>query len=218
MVTITIFIEGGVLPNPNLRIQTVNNSQALREGFYKLFSQKLSPTDFQLIIKVSSSNKQTVKFFKTAQETEKESCIFLDLDGSPITRIEKLKEFGLSANEKQVFFMIQEMEAWMLSQPDKIECCYQNLKRTKPTKPIAADSTIHNKALVDIQKPSKKLHTLLGRYFAMEKRGKFKKKKYKKLEDGASLLALLDLKQLAKDFEDVANFLSYMTSYQKNNL
>jgi hypothetical protein len=45
MVDITIYIEGGVQSNDS-SVLTVDNSAIFRESFYLLFTQKLSPLEF----------------------------------------------------------------------------------------------------------------------------------------------------------------------------
>ncbi|OQX77470.1 MAG: hypothetical protein B6D64_08220 [Bacteroidetes bacterium 4484_276] len=62
MVNVTIFIEGGVLPNDNVDVQTIDNSEKLREGFHSIFSQIAYPNNINISIKLGSGNKQTVNF------------------------------------------------------------------------------------------------------------------------------------------------------------
>ncbi|MEN8215484.1 MAG: hypothetical protein ABFS56_03740 [Pseudomonadota bacterium] len=60
MVDITIYIEGGV-QSYNSAASTVDNSAIFRENFHKLFSQKLSTTEFNLQIKPFGSITQAKK-------------------------------------------------------------------------------------------------------------------------------------------------------------
>ena len=71
MVNINIYIEGGILPNDNISVQTIDSSEKLREGFHLLLSQIVPSNNFNLKIKLGSGNKQTVKFFKTKVQKHK---------------------------------------------------------------------------------------------------------------------------------------------------
>ena len=42
MVTITVLMEGGAAPGSPADVQTVNNTQALRESLHRLFRENLS--------------------------------------------------------------------------------------------------------------------------------------------------------------------------------
>lgn len=205
MAVIKIFIEGGILPHPNISVQTLNNSQRLRESFYDLLSQKIDPNSFQLEVEVGGSVLNTIKFFKTEIANGKAPLLLIDLDDLPANKPTQIQSFDLeqAAKKKLVFFMVQEMESWILSQPDKIEKCYQHLKRVKLADVFGEDEILQQHP-EEINKPSDKLATLLGRYFRVEKRGQWKKKKYKKLKDGADLLELLDFSELMLVFEDVS--------------
>jgi len=205
MAVITIFIEGGVLEHENQTIQTLDNSQRLRESFYKLLIQEFKETDFKLEVEIGGPNLQTIKFLKEALENNKYAFGLIDLDVSNDERQNKIKELNLSDQEvvERVIFMVQEMESWILSQPEKIEQFYTNLKRRSPHKKLEDDDTLKNIHPEEISSPSRKIHVLLGRYFMIEKKGKQKKKKYNKLKDGADLLELLDYHKLKTTFSDV---------------
>lgn len=208
MAIVKIFIEGGVLSHPNVSVQTMNNTQRLRESFYYLLSQNHSPSQFKLEVEIGGGFKQTIKFFKAQLQKGQDVYLLIDLDGNRMQKKQKLHEFELTDKiyENRVFFMIQEMEAWMLSQPDKIEDCFQHLKRMKKDRKLEDDSTIKDKHPENIVKPSEKIGILLGRYFRVIKRGKERKKKYKKLNDGPILLQSLDLNRLENLFKDVKDF------------
>ncbi|HHH49540.1 MAG TPA: DUF4276 family protein [Saprospiraceae bacterium] len=216
MAVITIFIEGGVLAHDNQTIQTLDNSESLRESFYKLLTQKFSPKDFTLEIEIGGPNNQAIIFLQEAVAKNQDSFAIVDLDAPTNQRKKKISEFGINDENisKRIIFMVQEMEAWILSQPDKIESCFQYLKRRKSNIKLSDDAILKNRHPESINKPSDKLHTLLGRYFQIEKKGKLKKKKYKKLKDGADLLELLDYHQLEQVFSDV----NHLSESLKNKL
>ncbi len=214
MVVITIYIEGGVLPNANINALTINNSQRLRESFYKLFTQKIDESKFKLNVEIGSSNQQSINFFRNSIKSDRKTYLFIDLDAPKSAKKSFLISNHLNSTETQehVFFMVQEMEAWILSQPDKIESCYSHLIRRKPSAAILMDNNIVDKNPEDITKPSRVLGIILGRYFNIEKKGVKRKKKYNKLIDGANLLELLDMEQLTNDFEDLKRFLNMFSS------
>lgn len=208
MVVINIYIEGGVLEHANNNVLTMNNSQRLRESFHHLLSQKIDATKFKLEVYNGSGIKQTINFFKAKLNKGEEVFLLIDLDSKKSQRLSRLQELELNdkSHSEKVYFMIQEMEAWILSQPDKIEECFRNLKRVKSNKELIEDNILKDKEPEEIVKPSEKLHTLLGRYYRIEKKGKERKKKYSKLRDGADLIQLLDFDRLEQTFEDVRNF------------
>jgi len=210
MVIIKIYVEGGVLPNANLRIQTLNNSERLRESFYKLLSKKLDPTKFKLHVEIGSGVQQSINFFKSALKKGHNVYLLIDLDVPKNKKLERLNTLAIADKDisERVFFMIQEMEAWILSQPNKIEECYHYLKRVKSSILLEDDKILKGIHPEDITKPSTKLHTILGRYYREEKKGKLRKKKYNKLRDGADLLELLSINLLEQTFDEVRFFLS----------
>lgn len=219
MVTITIYLEGGVVPHLNDSAQTVSNSIRLREGFSKLFRKVLSTNDYKLEIKPSGGYQQTSKEFKSVLNKGKEIILLIDLDGPKSKKPNKLKELGLTNVANKVFFMIQEMEAWILSQPDKIEQFAQKeqfvIKNEK--RRVADNNLIKGKNIGDIKKPSGRLSTIFEQHFQVikQRRGqksKPKKRSYGKLKDAPSLLELLDLSSLRKSFEDVENLILYIES------
>lgn len=204
MVNITIFIEGGILPDDKINVLTIDNSEKLRESFYLIFSQILSPIDFNISIKQGSGNKQTIKFFKSKVKKQDNSILLIDLDDFKDKKDNKLTEFDLKEYKNNVFFMVQEMEAWIISQIDKIDLHYKNkFFRKKKEVNLSNDNIIRGKHPESITKPSKVLKVILGRYFSY-KSNKKRNKKYSKLRDGADLLAIInsnDLRNVFTDFE-----------------
>lgn len=216
MVSVTIYIEGGVLPNPNIPAITMNNSNRLREGFNKLFRQIFSVEDFDLKIEMGSGERQTAIFFKDSIAKNKEAVLLLDVYEHK-DKQSKLAAFELADKEKHkhVFFMVREMEAWILSQLNVIEQfgSLENLVRQKPTTELADDKSLKGKIIDQIDKPSTILKVLLGRYF---KNGRGKKQKYGKLKNAPTMVELLDLNVLRKSFEDVENLILYIESKKED--
>lgn len=207
MVNVSIFIEGGVLPNENVDVQTIDNSERLREGFYSIFSQMLSPNKFNVSIKLGSGNKQTVKFFISKIHKQPDSILLIDLDDFNSAKHNKLDELGLSNYEKNVFFMVQEMEAWIISQIDKVDLFFRDrFFRKKVDIQLSSDRKIKNNHPEDIVKPSRVLKEIIGRYYSYYQNKK-RNKKYSKLKDGADLLSILDSNELQKTFNDFNNLI-----------
>ena len=202
MVNITIFIEGGILPNDKINVQTIDNSEKLRESFYNIMSQLISPNKFNISIKQGSGNKQTIKFFKSRIQKQKNSILLIDLDDKKNKKKQKLIDFELNDYDGNVFFMVQEMEAWIISQIDKVDLYYEGkFLRKKINTKLSDDENISLKHPEEIVKPSKILKIILGRYFSYTMNKK-RNKKYSKLKDGADLLSILDADELKKTFSD----------------
>jgi len=219
MVTITIYLEGGVLEGLNDAAQTSGNTSRLREGFNKLLRQIFSEEAYNLEIKPSGGYKSAAKRFKELRADEKETVLLIDLDAPKTEKPKKLEELDLVDCIKEVFFMVQEMEAWILSQPDKIEQFAQEeqfiIKNEE--KSVADNNLIKGKNIEDIKKPSGRLNTIFEQHFQVikQRRGKIpktKKRGYGKLKDAPSLLELLDLSILRNSFEDVENLILYIQS------
>lgn len=203
MVEVTIFVEGGNLNNQGSNVP-------LRESFSKLLMSGLKKKNFKLNIDLRGPNKQTIKDFKNNPAN---ILVLLDLDAPKTERENKLVEFGLNNAPDKVFFMIQAMEAWILSQPDILEKyiteTYPKSGRKRVDENIKDDDILKNKQAQDIEKPDEKLHVLLGRYFYYEKNNTKKKPKYKsKITDGAAMLELLNISELSNQFIDVKNLLN----------
>ncbi|AFY83185.1 DUF4276 family protein [Oscillatoria acuminata] len=217
VVNVTIYIEGVYSENPS--VLTVDNTAVFRESFYKLLSQKLSPANFKLIIQPFGTITQTKKYLELIEKQQSNAVILIDLDGPKEKIPERLVRYQL-LDTARIFFMIQEMEAWILSQVDKIEEFgkREGLTRKKEDQDMGSNPLIKNKHPEEIEKPSEKLKTLFGQYFESVKvvRGqqKIKKKQYSKAKDGPKLIGLLDLERLMQDFDEVERLIDYIGSIE----
>ena len=219
MVTITIYLEGGVLDGLNSAAQTNSNTSRLREAFSKLLRQVFLEENYHLEIKPSGGYKSAAKRFKELREEDNETVLLIDLDGTNTEKPKKLEELDLVDYVNEVFFMIQEMEAWILSQPDKIEqfAKKEQFVMKNEEKSVADNNLIKGNNIEEIKKPSGRLHTIFEQHFQVikQRRGKTpkaKKRGYGKLKDAPSLIELLDLSLLRKSFEDVENLILYIES------
>lgn len=213
MVDVTIFIEGVKSQNP--AVSTVDSSIDFREKFHKLFSQEISPAEFNLNIMPFGSitkAKNMLKYIETRRIT---AALLIDLDAPKEQRDERLS-FYQPLDTTKIFFMIQEMEAWILSQIDKIEQFgdEKGWIRKRGNENIKDNPLIRNYHPEQISKPSQKLDTLLRQYFDIVKKrqNKVRKtgKRYLKAKDGPNLIGLLELKRLMKDFDEAKRLIDYI--------
>lgn len=214
MVKITIYVEGG---NDQTAAGTADNSQIFREGFSRLFAQKFPENEFDLAIQPIGSVNNAKPYLESIVRKNLEGVILIDLDGPESERQKRLNDNYPNLPTDRIFFMIQEMESWILSQPDKIELHAENQAfiRKKEEQKIANNALLRNKHPEDIKTPSRALNTLFQQYFAIEKKrgGKVrsKPKNYSKTKDGPKIIALLDLSTLTKTFKDAANLVIYIS-------
>lgn len=214
MVTITIFMEGGADPNIPEDIQTINNTQALRESLYRIFKENIS-TEVSIVVIMLHGYKNAVKKF-LQQPSNNSMFLYVDLDGAPNTKdnwFQKLEDEGFNLSEEQkqrCFFMIQEMEAWILYQPTILDTwgAQNGYIRQKSNINIINDNNIAGKVVTEILHPSDVLSYLLGRYFTKVISRKKKKAKYGKLKTAPALLDLLDASLLGQQDEELKRFIT----------
>ena len=104
-----------------------------------------------------------------------------------------------------IYFIIQEMEAWFLKQPECFEKWAEanGYKRRRLDNDIKSYITDMATDVEHIAKPSEKVKTLLGNFFEKEiADGRYRHAKYGKLTTAPALLDRLDLRLLeVKDSE-----------------
>lgn len=174
-----LFVEGG---------SNISNGN-LQGGFGRLLEKAGRPMP-----KISAADDTANAIRRFRAEVNNSNSRFqrvlllVDLDGPSATRRAWLQNHGLLAYEEQIFFMVQEMEAWFLSQPAVLNEHYNpKLAIPLPTAPAAS-----------VVNPDKVL-------LAYAKRCD---KKYQKIKDGALLLGKLDLPALKSSFPDVARLVA----------
>jgi hypothetical protein len=217
MVDITIYIEGGVQSNDS-SVLTVDNSAIFRESFYLLFTQKLSPLEFNLKIQPFGSITRTKKMLEKIQKHHIQAVLLIDLDMPKENKDERLKRYE-PFDTSIIFFMIQEMEAWILSQVDKIEQFGQSegLIRKKQDKDIKNNALLKNIHPENIKKPANKLDTILRQYFDVVKKRNNKRtsgKRYLKAKDGPKLIGMLDLNLLMQDFDEAKRLIEFIEKHK----
>ncbi len=200
MVNISIIIEGGA-PEKNSDIDTLNNSNALREVLHNLFAELMNDDVSIEITMQHGYRESTIEYQKKTQSTVDNFCLFVDLDDKQEhigAWYDKLvtenpdKPISLSDEQKShVFFMIQAMETWMLYQPDAIErWALKKYKRVRVDENFA--QRLEGKDVKDIPHPYSMVNDLLKHYFRYTKDGKDKKVKYTKLVSAAGIIEQID--------------------------
>ena len=130
-------------------------------------------------ISMGDGKQQTInKFLNSAG-----SKLLCDLDAPSSEVASDLNNFKITSRKDAVFYMIQEMEGWFLSQPLILDEFY-NIK-------ISEKLTVKHGNL--FEHPDKELQRLTKGC---------KKGTYHKVQHGVELLKLLDSKKLAMDFSD----------------
>lgn len=186
---------------------TDDNNGNLRVAFSKLlFQEEQLKGRMPQIIMGDGKNDAIAKFHHHPLRSA-DSFFFLlvDLDEAYVEEkekyIKKLKNGNLRkfyCENDNTYFMVQEMEAWILSQPEILEQYYK-IKVVNKLRGV-------NAAL--ISNPSDFLKQLVGKQSGYMK-------SYHKVKDCVKLLPMLDLKKLRKEFEEVDAFLTGISKESK---
>ncbi|MCU0390762.1 MAG: DUF4276 family protein [Thermoflexibacter sp.] len=184
-VKIILFVEG----------DNDTSNGDLRQGFEKLLLNTKKLEGKLPRIKLGGGKKQTIDAFLNNRISE-ERAMLVDLDGNESLKEKDLKTYGLEKHENEIFYMIQEMESWFLSQSSVLDEFY-GLDNNK--KKISEKLPKRNP--MEIPSPDKELEKLTINT---------KKKMYHKVRHGVELLKLLDAKKLMQDFPDFKNLVDYL--------
>lgn len=215
MVNVNIIVEGGVIDS-NVSAQTVDNSNALRQSLYGIFSEALGRDDVSVAVHMASGNRAAAKAFLDAAS---EVFLFTDLD----TDKEHKEKWFLKMNsgehpiefpeEKKgyIFFMVQEMEAWILKQPEAIEkwAADNGFIHFPESGNVADHRLIAGKDVETIEKPSEKLADIIKQTFQsdkLRKNGKPKGVIYGKLKTAPGILSFLDIASLVANDTELQSF------------
>lgn len=213
MVNLNIIVEGGTF-DPNAGEDTFNNVEALRESLNKFFSRLLKRDDISVRVDVGAGYRNATKMFV---KNTKEYYLYVDSDDadtskwfSRLDNPDPSKAIIIPADAKdKVFFMIQEMEAWFLKQPDCLDRwgVGQGYIRQKQGSKIASDNQIAGKDIESLSEPSRIVGVIIQRYFERTMPdGKKKKVKYGKLKSAPSILDNLDEQALVTIDNELCRF------------
>lgn len=223
---IRIIIEGGALPNRNDAvdagtINTYDGSEVLREELKKFFINVLGISDISVIVTYEGSNKNAAKVFVTQPE---EDYLYTDLDDVPEKRSEwfdKMEKDGIvipNERKQDVFFWIQEMEAWFLKQPHCIEA-WAAVRKIEVKTPIASDPLIAGKDIEHLaHKPSEVMKVIFRRDLKNTKKGKNgkpQKLEYGKLRVAPRLIPFLNPQELKGNDAELQSFVASVKGKMK---
>jgi len=171
-----LFIEG--------EPQTSNGN--LRQGFENLLGKKLAGKLPRIRL---GGGKKNVADQYLNNDFKRVSFLLFDLDGPEEKRKVDLQSHGLSNHGDNVFYMIQEMESWFLSQPDVLDSYYG---KTITGKKISEIMTKQSPA--EIPTPKKEMKKITQNLN--------KGKEYQEVKHATELLKRLDATKLENDFPD----------------
>jgi hypothetical protein len=217
MVKLTIMVEGAILPHHNVAAATISNAAAFREAFRKLLQSGITNPELSIQVMNGGPDRNAVKMFLNSAAYQ---VLLIDLEGRPNTRLQRLESFhdlgfDIQVHAGNTFFMVQKMEAWFLSQPDKIELLLAKKKVTTHT--LANDDNLLNRHPESIVHPDNVLNVILMGHFEENRNGRRKKMKYsgKKLTLAPQLLEILDIERLRGTFSDVRDLLEKLNGHNQ---
>ena len=197
---IRIIVEGGAYPTNNTHSATdltLDGSEVLREELKKFFTAVLGIADISIIVSYQAGYKNAAKVFIAKPE---ENYLYTDLDDIPERRADwftHLAEVGIVIPDERrpdVFFWIQEMEAWCLKQPQSIER-WATDRNIKIKRAIVEDPLISGKDIEHLQhKPSYVMKVIFQRDLENTrkgKNGKIQKLEYGKLRHAPRIIPYL---------------------------
>jgi hypothetical protein len=157
----------------------------LRQGFSCLLEKKLKGKMPRIVM--GGGKKNAIDKFINSNDV-RTFFLLVDLDKVESFRKNDIDDYGLESKEEFVFFMIQEMEAWFLSQLDILDSFCKSKISTK----------IPEKDPREIEKSDEFLQNLTK---------SSKKRKYHKVKHGVELLKKLDPDILYEKFNAFKNMI-----------
>ena len=221
MVEIIVIVEGGIVNTDKADVLTVDNSQVLRQSINRVFSNLLNE-NVSIIIQMGGGYRNAALQF--ANNEKQNIYLYVDLDDkkqnipnwfSKLETENPQRPIIISEEKKQnIFFMIQEMEAWILKQPDSIDkwANKNGYIRLHKSDSIHNHPLIKDKNIEDIKKPSNVLSVLIRHFFQREYSGKKKKIQYGKLKSAPELLDQLDENLLLNNDSELKRFCKTITT------
>jgi Domain of unknown function (DUF4276) len=116
-----------------------------------------------------------------------------------------------------IFFMVRQMEAWIISQPEVLETCFGSKNLNTQASFEAQKKRLIKAPASSTKKPADVLAQLI-RYFKVERQGKIRSLEYRKVKHASQLLRQLDIHKLIQDFEDVRELAEKIRQSQNDSL
>jgi hypothetical protein len=200
MVTIILFVEGGIGKNDPNALRFLTNNASIRRAFNTLFTKLLENIEVKIVVELVGSKTilNSINGF-----TPTSSYFWRDLDANIDKRMNVLEDIVKKNDlilKSNVFFMIQELESWIISQLDIMDIAFVDIDKT-----VIKHSLIRGTLPQNINNPSEKLRTL-SRLFFKDKLNEGQPYLYQKLKNGFYFIQALNPFKLMEDFEDVNAF------------
>lgn len=161
----------------------------LRQGFSKLLEKRVEGNLPK--INLGGGKSQTVRKFVKNKLDAGSLLLLIDLDRPEEEKEQDLRENDLLSKKEDVFYMVQEMESWFLSQPDVLDSFFGLDDQRKKV-----SDKLSKRKVTEIGDPKEALKNATKN----SKRGV-----YHEIKHGVELLKLLDAKQLENSFVDFKN-------------
>lgn len=216
-----------VSPTERAFVGVAEPAFSLQTAFNVLFSEVMPPSIF--VFEMQGGWKAALKNFAREQSSDMRPDLMLLLDyadrdaHSPqfssqdekkglqlAPLVKEYEEEGeiphLASDFKEsfdrIFFMVQKMEAWILSQPEVLETCFGVGNLDTKTAFEAQKKRLIKYPASSTNDPDKVLSELL-RYFKVKRQGRLRSLEYGKVKHASQMLRQLDIQRLMQDFEDV---------------
>lgn len=209
MVKVVVLVEGGQ-PEPSggsSVLGMIGIGTTFREGFRKLLSQAFPAGGFNIEVRNIGSITQAPKAIAQLQSSGQPYILLVDLDAPLSEKQKRLADnYPDPAHHPNIFFMVQEMEAWFFAQPQRVDDHFQDegarLKEDAVT--FAAKDALKGKHPEALKKPGDQLCTVVRQVYERPKRGdKPKPVHYAKGKDAPGILMRLSLPELITTFSEV---------------
>lgn len=211
MVSLSLIVEGGVYPE-NVDATTASNVEALRQSLHSFFSRILNRDDISIKLFMGNGYRNAARTFIASDSP---IALFVDSDLAPkdikkwfdklINHQHPDMSIVIPQDRMQyVFFMIQEMEAWFLKQPECMEkwAKTEGYTRMEENLAIFNHSLVKGKDIEEIGKPSQKMAILMKKFFKKGKKGA----SYGKLKTSPGLLDVIDTDDLISKDKELQRF------------
>lgn len=221
MVRLSIIVEGEA-PGGNADAVTAANAESLREALHSFFSRLLGEDALEIAVYMGRGYRAAARRFLSGPE---DACLYVDSD-HPYGDREKWHDMLLNPGNPEkdivipgrlrpsVFFMVQEMEAWFLKQPECLDRWAEGngytRRRRHADDAISDHSVIKGKDVESIVKPSEKTALIVKTFFEDEKG---KSVRYGKLRSAPGILDELDADALKEADRELARFTAAFTPH-----